>query len=261
MAHSQFTQYPDPSASQASAKSPADYAAFASAYTPIHSVECFLLAVWRRLIPESLYGSDTKNGKHLEHCVSQLVRLRRHETLSVHYLLQKFSLSPLAYVPSVSLGPHHQALAQRIAGRLLKWVFAEILIPIVSHSFYATETSLPTSGRLRVFYYRKAVWARLASLSMQQMVTQGRLRPVASEEEAARISGVAKLGAAIPRLRLVPKASKVRPIVNLGSRRHKISMNGLLGNAHAVLSAERKARPHLFGSAIFKTEDAYEGAL
>ena len=66
------------------------------------------------------------------------------------------------------------ASRRRHLQRWVRWLIAELVIPLLRAHFYCTETE---SHRLRVFYYRKGVWAGdegmdVYSASIQRLFTR-----------------------------------------------------------------------------------------
>jgi telomerase reverse transcriptase len=64
-------------------------------------------------------------------------------------------------------GPASASISRRRhLQRWVRWLIAELAIPLLRAHFYCTETE---SHRLRVFYYRKGVWARLTAAHLAAM--------------------------------------------------------------------------------------------
>ncbi len=71
-------------------------------------------------------------------------------------------LSPHAHKKT----PQSSRVLRTRAHTLVLWLFNDVLVPLIRHSFYVTESSL---HRSRVFYYRKQVWARLEKMALKQV--------------------------------------------------------------------------------------------
>lgn len=121
------------------------------------------------------------------------------------------------------------------------YVFDSLLIPLIRSNFYVTESN---THRLHVFYFRHDVWRLVAEPSMSNL-KQGMFEEV-KPKEAKRILDSRRLG--FSQLRLLPKGTKLRPIMNLRRRqmRHsketKVlgpSINSLLKPIHTALKFER----------------------
>jgi telomerase reverse transcriptase len=61
-------------------------------------------------------------------------------------------------------------------------------------------------------------------------------------------------------LRLVPKLSGIRPIVNMGRKQEggKASINKQLENAFHIIKLGKRQNPALFGSSVFGMDDIYK---
>ena len=86
---------------------------------------------------------------------------------------------------------------------------AVLLAPLLRGHFYCTESE---AYRQQVFYYRKPVWAALARTAAEDL-RQRQFTALPAAEARAILQG-RKLGVA--RLRLLPKRSGMRCLVNLG---------------------------------------------
>ncbi|KAL1882411.1 Telomerase reverse transcriptase [Paecilomyces lecythidis] len=132
---------------------------------------------------------------------------------------------------------------------LVYYIFDSLLIPIIRAHFYVTESQM---HRNRLFYFRHDIWrvlsadplAHLKSSMLQEM----------KREKAERILARRPLGYST--LRLLPKNSGARPIVNLRRRTVKQrkgrqavlapSINSVLAPVSSVLNYEKSTRPGIF---------------
>jgi telomerase reverse transcriptase len=116
----------------------------------------------------------------LRRFLMRLVALRRFEKCTLHEALRNVREEEFPWLFGASRvskargalrgnrgGPATASLARR---RLLRrWVLflvAELAVPLLRAHFYCTETE---THRLRVFYYRKGVWARLTASHLAAM--------------------------------------------------------------------------------------------
>ena len=139
---------------------------------------------------------------------------------------------------------------------LIFWIFDSILIPLVRSHFYVTESQ---THKNRLFYFRHDVW--------QQLIEQplGDLKATMFEElEANRAQRVlARRPLGFGALRLLPKSTGLRPILNLrrrvmkesfwgGKRRTFLapSINSSITPIYNMLNYERQQAPVKLGSSM-----------
>lgn len=142
------------------------------------------------------------------------------------------------------------------------YIFDSILIPLIRTNFYVTESQ---SHRNRLFYFRQDVWQQLTKqpfadlkTSMFEELPQDRARAVVAQSSLG-------FGA----LRLLPKATGLRPILNLRKRCLKPSVwggkqsyyapsiNSSIGPIYNMLNYERQRAPSKMGSSLHSMGDMY----
>lgn len=129
---------------------------------------------------------------------------------------------------------------QEIFNEFLYYVFDSLLIPLIRNNFYVTESN---KHRYQVFYFRHDVW-RLVADPYLASIKESMFDEV-RQDEARRILDARKLG--FSQIRLLPKGSKLRPIMNLRrktaganrSRGLQLSINSILGPVHTLLKHEK----------------------
>lgn len=135
----------------------------------------------------------------------------------------------------------------------LYYVFDSLLIPLIRSNFYVTESN---THRFQVFYFRHDVWRLVAEPSMSSL-KEGMFEEI-KVMEAKRILDSRRLG--FSQLRLLPKGTKLRPIMNLrrrqmmDSKRAKLlgpSINSLLKPIHAALKFETVCTMNLTFYSLF----------
>ncbi|KAL4423217.1 hypothetical protein ABPG77_000009 [Micractinium sp. CCAP 211/92] len=286
----------------------------AACFVPYCRVTAFVWAAVRAIVPAALLG-DVRNRRGLRGAISRFVRLRRYEQMSLHQAMQGLRLSGFPWLqpgpgrtqpaadaagqapaqqqqqqqqeggepsprpprpprpPRLCASQH--AAHQRLLALWLGWLFAALVVPLLRSHFYCTESE---AYRQQVFYYRKPVWAALARGATNELAQQQ--FAALSDGEALGILQGRRLGVA--RLRLLPKRTGMRAILNLGgastvrfrraaqyagpgtTRRClppvKLTfrpVNSLLQNVYQVLRYEASCQPHLLGSSVFGYNDAF----
>lgn len=127
----------------------------------------------------------------------------------------------------------------------LYYVFDSLLIPLIRSNFYVTESN---THRFQVFYFRHDVWRLIAEPSIASL-KEGMFEEI-KLSDATRILDSRRLG--FSQLRLLPKGTKLRPIMNLrrrqmvdGKRTHVLgpSINSLLKPIHTAFKFETVCGP------------------
>lgn len=136
---------------------------------------------------------------------------------------------------------------QQLVTEFVYWLVQRFVIPLLRTTFYVTEAA---AFRQRVLYFRQDAWARLSVPLVSQ------LRDALFEPLPKHTSDAIKRNAVKPfsNIRLLPKDTTVRPIVNL-RRRTRVgnnvsSVNTMLQSTFDVLTYERKQQPIRWGAAI-----------
>ena len=136
-------------------------------------------------------------------------------------------------------------------------LFDGVVAPLVRAHFYATETGVHKN---RIFYFRKPLWQKMQSVAMAELTTT-MYTPLDTAAAAAALKD-SKLGFSY--LRMVPKATGMRAIVNMSRRQAsnersapKLSINQKLANLFHVLRFEKDREPEQLGASVFGLDDVY----
>ncbi|GAA5871307.1 hypothetical protein JCM16303_000711 [Sporobolomyces ruberrimus] len=246
------------------------------ACTP-YEVESYVKAIVRDVVPRAFWGSD-RNAKLVMKQISQYLRMRRFETISLHSLLQGFSILDCDWldpssnfqkdghevkktgsggtIPSVELEKRKEVLAE-----FFHWLFDSLITDIVRTSFYVTDSA---THQNRPLYFRQDDWAALTAPLLESLGNTVFER-VPDNQVIALERQPRELGYSY--VRLLPKEAGVRPIVNLARRRIQTGLNGekeigqpinkILRSVFDVLTFESKRKPHLVGSLVTNPQEIY----
>ncbi|KAI4252946.1 MAG: hypothetical protein LQ352_003992 [Teloschistes flavicans] len=236
--------------------------------TPFSEVSAFCQAAISTVIPNEFWGQAAdgcRNKKVIMGKINQFIRLRRFESLTLHAISQDLKISSMAW-----LAPLHFREANHISSsdlgkrkeilyEFLYYLFDSFLIPLIRSNFHVTESSLHKN---RIFYFRHDVWKALTEPEMS------RIKKSMFEEipmmKARRLLDTRPLG--FSQIRLLPKGTGVRPIMNLRRRVTKLqngkavlgrSINSIMAPVHTMLDLERRQDPASVGSALFSVGDLY----
>ena len=143
------------------------------------------------------------------------------------------------------------------------YIFDSLLIPLLRANFYVTESQ---THRNRLFYFRQDVWRNLIEKPFENLK-----ETMFEEVEPARAKLLlARRSLGLGSLRLLPKNTGLRPILNLRTRTVKetswggrkrsylaSSVNSSINPIHSVLAYERKRNPAKLGSSLFSIGDMH----
>lgn len=159
-----------------------------ASFTPPRAVASFLWATICRIVPREMLGGLSSRAA-LRRFILRLVVLRRFEQCTLHEAMARVKTKEFPWLfgktgpsaaddseksndgkhkPRVRLGgpASGNASRRRHLQQWVRWLIAELAIPLLRAHFYCTETE---AHRLRVFYFRKGVWARLTAAHLAAM--------------------------------------------------------------------------------------------
>ncbi|KAJ5841227.1 Telomere reverse transcriptase [Penicillium rubens] len=257
----------------ASRKAPVNLTDYA---TPASSVSAFCRAVIQKLIPRQFWGAGPdgiSNFKLVLRHVDRFIKLRRFESLSLHEVCKGVKITSIPWLePQVQTTPTSKTRSKIALSDLHKrtelfhefifWFFDSILIPLIRSHFYVTESQ---THRNRLFYFRHDLWQQLTKQPF------GDLKATMFEElepdQAQRVLARRSLG--FGALRLLPKSTGLRPILNLRKRAWKesswgnsktylaASINSTITPVYNMLTYECQQVPAKLGSAMLSIGDMH----
>jgi telomerase reverse transcriptase len=207
---------------------PPALAELAAAFVPHGSVATFARRCLKSVFPVEFWGSRGNETVAFQHLVPTFVQLRRYEHMANKTLLHGFRTSSMKWLlrpccdgnsnqKKKTLSRAEQELLQRRVLSALRWVFHHFILPVLRSAFYVTDSEF--QGK-QVLYYRRPVWSLFRTLSMKKLSTEcdgeAAVYTEMSEQEATR--KLADQGMGLSLLRLLPKATGVRPIATLCQR-------------------------------------------
>ena len=236
--------------------------------TPTSNVSAFCRAAMSRILPENSLG-DGADGEHnmamLLSQVDSFVAMRKFESLTLHHVSQGVRLNSISWlrppgIPSErSMSSTDRRSRLEILHEFLYYVFDSILIPLIRSHFYVTESN---KHRNHLFYFRHDVWRRISEPSMASLQVTMFDNLKARDLRKARNSRL--LGHS--QLRLLPKVSGARPIINLKRKTTRLkggktvlnqNINSKLLPAFASLNYEKRTQSERLASALFSVGEAH----
>ncbi|PUZ66881.1 hypothetical protein GQ55_3G381900 [Panicum hallii var. hallii] len=223
------------------------------AYSTHQQVVSFVWAVLSRIIPEPLLG-NSYSKRLLRINIWKFIKLRRFETFHLSDCIGELKVSHYSWISNIRLSDcfcstlmekeiglsngSEEQKHQNLLHRWISWIFSDIVIPLVRAYFYVTERE---SRRYDAFYYLKTVWRDLTSSAVASLNRQNLKVLHGTSRKAIRQLCCPS------RVRFVPKAKDMRPLVNLKAQ----SKDGLLNKCHLIIKKVRDENPEMFGSSVF----------
>jgi len=236
--------------------------------TPISSVSTFCRSVVNHVFPSAFWGGvaiGKLNRTRILMAIDHFVRLRRYESMTLQDVLQNIKISAITWLnhpthqdgQKMSSTDHEKR--RELLAEVVYYLFDSFLIPLISSTFHVTESS---AHRNQLFYFRHDVWKYLSEPALSEMRTTmfEELKPNALRSLLTRRT----LGTS--RVRLLPKDSGLRPIINLRRRVMALvngkmalgkSINSAMTPVFHVLNFEKSRQPGKLGSSIFSANEIY----
>ncbi|KAG6812970.1 hypothetical protein H0H92_015089 [Tricholoma furcatifolium] len=238
---------------------------FADFSCPFIEVHRYVALVTKAVIPKAFWGNET-NFRVIMKCVKEFIQCRRFETMSMHNILQGFSTSACEWLMPPGDPARKQtrvsvsdALKRReLLEEFIFWYFDSFVSSLLKANFYITDTS---AFRNRVLYFRHDDWAFMCAPLIERLTT-GTFSKMTSAE-AEEVLRQRKLGFSF--VRLLPKDTGVRPIVNLARRKTmlrngqptNLSINQVLQATFQILTYEKTNQSERLGASVFSPDDVY----
>ncbi|GJJ08683.1 hypothetical protein Clacol_002902 [Clathrus columnatus] len=199
----------------------------------------YIQKVTLTVIPFEFWGCKANFNNTMRH-VKSFINGRRLETFNLHAVLQGFSTQECEWLLPLNPCALHQRPSvtdaqkrRELIEEFLYWYFNSFLIPLIKTSFYVTDSGYL---RQRILYFRMDDWTTLCRPLLRNL-TEGTFEKIDSAE-AEKLLRYKKLGFSF--VRLLPKETGVRPIVNL-RRKFKNQTN----------------RPEFIGASVFNRNEIY----
>lgn len=248
--------------------------------TPASSVSAFCRAVLRKLVPLQFFGighQGLSNKQTIFNHVDRFIRMRRFESLNLHEVSQGLKITCIPWLETPQTSTSASVSSQRpklcrsdmqkrteLLHEFVHFLFDSIVIPLIRTNFYVTESQ---THRNRLFFFRHDVWRRLTEQPLAELKSSvfEELKP----ETARRLLERRSLG--YSSLRLLPKATGVRPLLNLrrrawmksrwpgrqGSSYLGPSINSTITPIYNMLNYERTRGPDALGSSLYSVGDIH----
>ncbi|KAJ5902253.1 Telomere reverse transcriptase [Penicillium taxi] len=237
--------------------------------TPPSSVSAFCRSVLQNLIPPRFFGDGVDgiaNRKAIMKNVDKFIKMRRYESLSLHELCNGLKITCISWLVSPKLQRQSDDAKDKMSFSDLQkrtellhefifYIFDSLLMDLIRTNFYVTESQV---HRYRLFYFRHDVWKRLTEQPLLRL--KATMFEELDPESVQRMLASSSLG--VGALRLLPKSTGIRPILNLRKRALKQSIynkkrrylapsiNSNLAPVYNMLNYERDHSPTKSGAAM-----------
>ncbi|THX60115.1 hypothetical protein D6D06_01489 [Aureobasidium pullulans] len=237
--------------------------------TSSSQVSAYCRSVIAKVFPGNLWGEGelgAVNKAYVMHQIDRFVRLGRYESLMLHEVAQNIKISKISWLrppdemEGCKLAASDFNKRKDMFAELLYYLFDSFLIPLISSNFYVTESS---TYRNRLLYFRHDVWQKLSEPALKSLGTT--MFEEVGKSTVKRTLSDMSIGTG--RVRLLPKESGLRPIINL-KRRVQTKRNGrlvlgksvnkILEPAFHVLNLEKAITPAKLGSSMFSSDEMYQ---
>jgi len=245
---------------------------YVTLHTPVDNVGSFLEAVLGSAFPNSFWGS-INNFHQVVQTVRVFVHLGRTEQLPEKAIVDGIRVLDMTWLlPNTSnsnkgssaksnqkrrkLSRSEHESTSVLVRNVMRWLYKQIIIPLLRSTFYITETEFTGS---RVLYYRRPIWSRIKSLSMKILLKQQyREMNVAKVQKLLSNHNV---GCPPAPLRLLPKKTGIRAIAMLSkscetdatmamNQQQLAPPNKILQSTFHALKYEHEKKPTLFGAGV-----------
>ncbi|KAG7390946.1 hypothetical protein PHYBOEH_006816 [Phytophthora boehmeriae] len=208
--------------------------------TPKKKVYRLVRKLVARVVPKTVWGDGEtkKNWKCVKAMLRKLIFSRKFDIFTLKKCAYEFQVTNVEWMSHQAKAtfcpPNEKIKRHRLFEDLLGWVVSTLVFPLLRNLFYITEAEGMAN---EIAYYQRPVWNVISALALDDL-EGGILQP--SNEQAVAASHERQL--ATSRLRLLPKATGVRPLMNLATPvdQASVSVNSQANFASAGAEAEEK---------------------
>lgn len=236
-----------------------EYENAVKSFTPPYKVCQFVKAVCNLVLPKEFWGTD-ENKKAFYKNLQRFITLRKGEVFSLGQMVDSIKPTSCGWLKlskNKRIPPSESEKQKEVLYRWIWWLVRDYIMVILKSFFYITEGANQSK---EIFYYRKPIWRIIQDFGIKT-VTSTMLRRIPKSEVADLIDSNASLG--YSSMRFLPKASTVRPIVNMSTKHStnkkgpKLSINSKLRNLFEIIKFENTRKAVGAGSSVFGVDDVY----
>lgn len=170
-------------------------------YTPKHEIVRFLWCAFDRVIPPQLFGSSLHNRTTLKSALKRYVGLKKKEHMCTSHLIRGLRVREIPWLIADTTKKVRRGQRQIMLGKMVYWLFDSFFCPLIKSFFYCTDASPSHST---IYYYHHQLWKEIKKLAVNKLVSTSFMEPIPT---------LARMDVAFSHLRILPKATGVRPIL------------------------------------------------
>ncbi|CAH0491660.1 unnamed protein product [Peronospora farinosa] len=228
--------------------------------TPKRKIYQLVRKLVARVVPKEVWGSsDTKkNWKCVKMMLRKLIFSRKFDIFSLKKCASEFQVIEVEWMKAKNTAtfcpPNERVKRQKLFEDLLWWMMSLLVFPLLRNLFYITEAEGMAN---EIVYYQRPVWNVISTLALEDLerkILQPLDNQITSSNHEQRLL-------ATSRLRLLPKATGVRLLMNLSTAvdRTKVSVNRSMESVHRVLTFEMERQPkRLLGASVRSIDEIYK---
>lgn len=221
--------------------------------TPHHQVYLFSRIILAKTFGKAFFGLH--NLRTIQKNLLRLIKLKRSEVVSVNELIRGIRAKDFQFVfPFDKKDKNNLRRLEKMAFKLVWWLFYTLFTNLLRHSFYITEAS--GENRAKTCYFRHDIWLK----STKQLCIQPKNYQQISPQVFSALSNSASCPFGLKKTRIIPKdTGGFRVIYNFSksARNEKQSPNELLSPFLPVLYLMRRQNPLLLGNAVLGFKEVF----
>ncbi|KAG6612579.1 Telomerase catalytic subunit/reverse transcriptase TERT [Phytophthora cinnamomi] len=211
------------------------------------------------VVPKDIWGgrATKKNWKCVKTMLRKLIYSRKFDIFSLKKCADEFQVTNVKWMdvqPGIKFcPPNERAKRHDLFKNLLCWILSSLVFPLLRNLFYITESEGKAN---EIVFYQRPVWNVISTLALDDL--EGAILQ-SSSEKALPNDHERQLSTS--RLRLLPKTSGIRPLMNLSTavEEDKVSVNRSMEAVHRVLTFEMERHPkRLLGASVRNIDEIYK---
>nr|XP_031859765.1 uncharacterized protein CI109_004837 [Kwoniella shandongensis]KAA5526837.1 hypothetical protein CI109_004837 [Kwoniella shandongensis] len=229
-------------------------------------VSRFVKLVFAEVLSPVVMGSQENMNTLYAH-VRRFIRAKQYEPISLHSIMQGINITDFEWLiidKEQRMTQSEMTKRRQLVEDLIKWLFDDLLVPLLKNTFYITETAATRYGTM---YYPQEKWVQATKPHFEQLQ-----RSLLTELDKNQTFFAQQGPLGVSAVRLIPKPSGFRPIVNLGRKikrpaalgistngiKHKdMTANQILRGVHQVLTFEKDRHKAKLGGSLFGTNEIF----
>ncbi|KAJ8566502.1 hypothetical protein ON010_g6622 [Phytophthora cinnamomi] len=179
------------------------------------------------VVPKDIWGgrATKKNWKCVKTMLRKLIYSRKFDIFSLKKCADEFQVTNVKWMdvqPGIKFcPPNERAKRHELFKNLLCWILSSLVFPLLRNLFYITESEGKAN---EIVFYQRPVWNVISTLALDDL--EGAILQ-SSSEKALPNDHERQLSTS--RLRLLPKTSGIRPLMNLSTAVEEDKVSRLLG--------------------------------